>query len=693
MAAFLTFSSLFVQPFQIYGQFDPFSSIICANRTVKDITASGDDGVNSPLRAIDKNIDTRWSNLGLDSWIQLDLGEENTICGVGINWHRGDERINTFVISISTDGKIFTNVFSGRSDGISLTENNYNFQQMAGRYVRVMVTGNTQNNWVSIAEFKIYGHKYSSGQTEDDLSCADASILEITAPSREGYPPQKVLDNNFGTVWSNYGLGTSIEFDLSTKKNICSVDIAWYKGNERQNNFVISTSLDGKSYKPVLTASSSGTTLSYESYKFSETPAQYVKITINGNTQNNYATISEVRIKEGYNIPSSQCVEGKIREIKTSGSQSSLPGSNVLDGDLNTRWSNNGSGSWIQLDLGSSNNICGVNIAWYKGNERQNDFVISMSNDSVKFSNVLTTKSSGTTLDMEKYSLTSADISARYIRITVNGNTQNQWASITEVSVDILPAPSIIPALDTLKTLRIGVIGDIDNNGGLVTQLNLMKKYGVQQFVLPGDYAYSNGPDVLDKAATAGFTKSNTIIAVGNHDSCSSIRTYLGNTLCYYQSTIGNVDFFVIDANSGFDCSGTQFQTITSKIMSSTATHKVVVVHQPFVTVKSTHGPNGKFSCFGPVFQNSGVDLVAQAHNHNYQIGKVGSVFYGVFGTGTRDTGSSMYSCGSTDFNNIPIKCITEINGVGIVDFSRNSNSIKGYFVSNADKLIDSWNN
>jgi hypothetical protein len=99
------------------------------------------------------------------------------------------------------------------------------------------------------------------------------------------------------------------------------------------------------------------------------------------------------------------------------------------------------------------------------------------------------------------------------------------------------------------------------------------------------------------------------------------------------------------------------------------------------------------FSCFDPVFQNYGVDLVAQAHNHNYQIGKIGSVFYGVFGTGTHDTGSSMYSCGSTTFNSVPIKCITGTNGVGIIDFSKNSDSIKGYFASNADKLVDSWNN
>jgi hypothetical protein len=684
-----------IQPFQIYGQSDPFGSTICASIPVSDIIANGDDGVNKPPLAIDKNTGTRWSNLGLGSWIQADMGEGNTICSVGINWHRGNERVNTFVISISADGKTYTDVFSGKSDGLSLTEQNYNFEPQAGRFVKITVTGNTQSNWISVAELKFYGHKNFS---EPDTSCTNTPILEITAPSSDQFPPQNVIDDDFGTVWSNYGLGSSIEFDLGTSKSICSVDIAWFKGNERRSNFVISTSLDAKSYKTVLTATSSGKTLSYENYAFSDTLAQYVKITVNGNTQNNYATIAEIRIKEGSSKPAvPQCVNSPVHDVKTSGSQTGFPGSNVLDGDLNTRWSNPGIGSWIQLDLGSSNKICDVSIAWYKGNERKNNFVVSSSDDGVKFSNILNMTSSGTTIHNESYSVSSADVNARYIRITVNGNTQNNYASITETAISIVPASAIpasaIPAFDSAKNTRIAIIGDVDNNNGFVTQLNLMKKYGVQQFVLAGDYAYTNGPAVLDKAATAGFTRQNTIVAVGNHDSCSSIKAYLGNSLCYYQKSAANVDFFVMDGNSGFDCSGTQFQTITSQIQSSRATHKIVVIHEPFVTVQSTHSPNGKFSCYDSIFQSNAVDLVAQAHNHNYQIGKIGDVIYGVFGTGTHDTGAAMYSCGSSSFNNLPVKCITGTNGIEIIDLSTNSNTIKGYFVSNEDKLIDSWSN
>ena len=67
------------------------------------VTASGNDG-NVPSNVLDNNLNTRWSNLGVGSWIQLDLGAKKSICSVDITWYRGDVRQNNFVISISDDG-------------------------------------------------------------------------------------------------------------------------------------------------------------------------------------------------------------------------------------------------------------------------------------------------------------------------------------------------------------------------------------------------------------------------------------------------------------------------------------------------------------------------------------------------------------------------------------------------------------
>jgi hypothetical protein len=105
----------------------------------------------------------------------------------------------------------------------------------------------------------------------------------------------------------------------------------------------------------------------------------------------------------------------------------------VVDNNLGTRWSNLGQGSWIQFDLGSKKSICSVDIAWYRGDIRQNNFVISVSDDGTTFTNKLTgTSNLGTAA--EKYTLPGGT-EGRYVRITVNGNTENDWASINEISV------------------------------------------------------------------------------------------------------------------------------------------------------------------------------------------------------------------------------------------------------------------
>ena len=122
-----------------------------------------------------------------------------------------------------------------------------------------------------------------------------------------------------------------------------------------------------------------------------------------------------------------------ISSITASGYQLGNPPSNAIDADLNTRWANDGVGSWIRVDLGSTQNICSVDIAWYSGNTRQYHFVIATSTDGSTFTDVYNGDSSGTTLSSEKYTI--SNINARYVRVTVNGNTQNNWASIYDLKI------------------------------------------------------------------------------------------------------------------------------------------------------------------------------------------------------------------------------------------------------------------
>ena len=249
------------------------------------------------------------------------------------------------------------------------------------------------------------------------------------------------------------------------------------------------------------------------------------------------------------------------------------------------------------------------------------------------------------------------------------------------------------------KTIRIAVVGDVDSNQGLTTELEIANHYNVQALILTGDFEYSNGNKVLSDLQSHGFTKANTDIVVGNHDSEQDVEAWLNEKV-----TFGQVNFafaadrlalFNIDANSRFDCSSPQFKDLKSQIESSKALYKFAVIHQPFVTVKSEHPDNGQFSCYDPVFRAGGIDGVLQAHNHNYQRFNIHGLMYGVFGTGTHDTGSSMYPLDSNTWEgNNCLKCITGKNGITIIDLhfdNKNPKHFVGWFIDMNREVLDAF--
>ena len=107
---------------------------------------------------------------------------------------------------------------------------------------------------------------------------------------------------------------------------------------------------------------------------------------------------------------------------------------NTVDGDLSTRWSDEGDGVWIRYDLGAAETVGAVGIAWHNGDQRRATFEVQTSTDNRAWTTVVSRRSSsGTTKQFENYDF--ADRTARYLRIVGYGNTVNDWTSITEVDI------------------------------------------------------------------------------------------------------------------------------------------------------------------------------------------------------------------------------------------------------------------
>ncbi|WP_292643107.1 discoidin domain-containing protein [Nitrososphaera sp.] len=141
------------------------------------------------------------------------------------------------------------------------------------------------------------------------------------------------------------------------------------------------------------------------------------------------------------------CYTSSAVALSSSGYQSGSPPENTMDGSLVTGWADEGKGSWIKYNIGTQKSVCYVDIAWYKGTERQYTFAVSTSTDGINYTDAYTGKSSGSTLSLQRYDF--PDRLAKYIMIKVNGNTENDWAAINEVKIHYY-SPSIdttVPAV------------------------------------------------------------------------------------------------------------------------------------------------------------------------------------------------------------------------------------------------------
>ena len=110
---------------------------------------------------------------------------------------------------------------------------------------------------------------------------------------------------------------------------------------------------------------------------------------------------------------------------------------NVLDGNPNTRWSDETTSSedaWLRLDLGTAQNIDNVQLSFHKGDKRESYFSIEISNDGQNWTTVVaSTNSSGKTTGLETFEFEQA--SARYVRYVGEGNSASGWNSVTQFVV------------------------------------------------------------------------------------------------------------------------------------------------------------------------------------------------------------------------------------------------------------------
>jgi chitodextrinase len=124
----------------------------------------------------------------------------------------------------------------------------------------------------------------------------DYIFLSVVASCDDGNVATNTVDGDLGTRWSCDVNGAWIDYDLGSIQTISSVDIAFFKGNERSGIFDIEISTDGTNAVQVFSGSSSGTTLQLENFDFTDTTGRFVTIIGYGNSANAWNSITELQI-------------------------------------------------------------------------------------------------------------------------------------------------------------------------------------------------------------------------------------------------------------------------------------------------------------------------------------------------------------------------------------------------------------
>jgi hypothetical protein len=358
---------------------------ICEELPIAKFSATPSQSGDTPENAADIDFTTTWSSLGVGSYIQADLGTLKTICGVNIAWYNGESSQYVFEISVSKDGMNFEQVYEGISDGKSIRPQNYDFSNTDAKFVRITVFGNDKNNWVGITELSVKGFT-------PPLPPNDPPVANTKSVSTDMNVPIPI------TLYGSDPESSVLTFNI--------VDLP-------KHGQLSSVSADTVKYTP------------NKDYSGSDSFTYVVKDNKGLTSAKSTVTIDNKEVLE--------CRTLDPAVVTALGSDANVP-SNVIDKNLNTRWSEDATGSWIQFDLGSKTKICSVDIAWYRGNMRENAFTVSVSDDGSVFKNVIERESSGNASGLEKYSLPSGT-EGKVVRITVNGNSENNWTSITEIAL------------------------------------------------------------------------------------------------------------------------------------------------------------------------------------------------------------------------------------------------------------------
>jgi len=144
---------------------------------------------------------------------------------------------------------------------------------------------------------------------------------------------------------------------------------------------------------------------------------------------------TEVSVTASYNLPPLKAFTFDGSNVTASGFVPDKNPEFTVDDDMETRWSQDENGAWIQYEFDVLTSIYGIDIAWFKADTRKYNFRVLGSINGSEWNELFSGESvlAESESEMTHYMLESDNVN--FLRIEVNGNSDgNNFASFYEIN-------------------------------------------------------------------------------------------------------------------------------------------------------------------------------------------------------------------------------------------------------------------
>ncbi|MDD4991219.1 MAG: discoidin domain-containing protein [Paludibacter sp.] len=168
-----------------------------------------------PAAVTDENGGSRWASKSSNNeWIYIDLGKEETVNGVGLNWEEAYAK--SYKIQVSTDAKSWEDVYSN-TEGLEGLKH-IDFDDVTARYVRML--GQERGSWwgYSLWNFEVYGG------SNQNLELTPVHLIKLKLKDKTG---QVVSENLYwrGTKRKDFtALNSLAKVNLKTTTEVIKRD-------------------------------------------------------------------------------------------------------------------------------------------------------------------------------------------------------------------------------------------------------------------------------------------------------------------------------------------------------------------------------------------------------------------------------------------------------------------------------------